>query len=93
MYTDMGRMLGFVVAISLILLRYYSLSLIPSGEDNKKEVAMKKNINFPYSSIYQLHIRNIMGYWSRKRCCTPIDLSTFIPLYQLQRFKLKSVYA
>lgn len=50
-------LVGFVVAISIILLRYYSLSLIPSGQDNKKEVAMKKTLTFRIrlfiSSIYE----------------------------------------
>ncbi len=64
-------LVGFVVLL-LILLRYTSINLIPSGQNNKKEVSMKKTLTARtciffssfFETIWAIGVGGVVGHLS-----------------------------
>jgi hypothetical protein len=60
------------VALLLILLRYISINLIPSGQDNKKEVPMEKTLtartrmfsSSAFETIWAIGVGGVVGHLS-----------------------------
>lgn len=60
------------VVLLLILLRYISIRLIPSGQDNKKEVSMEKTLtartriffSSAFETIWAIGVGGVVGHLS-----------------------------